>query len=224
MCVWRVSGLYPSPRFASNFPPLLGLTWAPFPTDRMIGTGSDAIDGGFPPKNLALTGSQLLSMGPMVFAPLSSAGASVPLTYLEGNSFSNFIPVGSATGVPVYPRTLSWGTVGNTGGHRSMMLMDSLFYMGGFSERPGSQNPSPVITQVASRVIRARIGPFCPWVATGGDPSLYFGGTMQLSVSEALAELPGGGGAAPSDVCYKCPPGSRLVNLTTQNGGILWRS
>jgi hypothetical protein len=176
-----------------------------------------------PPTNAALTGSQLLSAGPMVFAPLSSStsGASVSLSYLEGSSFSNFIPAGSATGIPVYPDTLSWGTVGNTGGHRSMMLMDSLFYMGGFSERPESHYPSPVITQVASRVVRARIGPFCPWVVPGGDPVLYFGGMMQLSVSEALAELPGGGGALPSDMCYKCPPGSRLVNLTAQNGGVL---
>ncbi len=56
---------------------------------------------------MALTGAHRVGMPPLIITPVGWQN----WRYLEGDSYTAFIPAGSTTGVPLYDGTKSWGTL-----------------------------------------------------------------------------------------------------------------
>jgi hypothetical protein len=179
-------------KLSLNGQPQFSYPWLGFPSmpsSNLIGKPSNCVRRTFAPITYNLSMSQILTMGPVsISAPLGSQW-----TFLDGADSSLFYRWNNT--IPQYPVNSSWNFVGQVQGHRSVLLGDSIFYVGGSAALQTSNFPYAISTFVSAKAIRASTSPICSTVAPCLDPTECV--SRQVPSSD-------------SSICFLCSKGSYM--------------
>ena len=99
--------------------------WTGYARDdtKILGLGTDSIDGGMPPMPQSLTPSLRFSMPPITLSSVCN------WAYPDGSNFADFY--NASINELQFPPETAWSGLGMLSGHRAVKVLDSVFYVGG---------------------------------------------------------------------------------------------